>query len=88
MGISVFMCNIARSKRRNIMHIRYFSETTLRHQKPQQGLSERHRCRTLNVTLFARSFFDVLIRGAIEQYVLHSLQNAGAKIRYFFESAK
>ena len=29
----------------------YFSETTLRHLKPRQGLSERHRRRALDVTL-------------------------------------
>jgi len=33
------------------MHIRYFSETTLCHLKPQQGLSERYQRRALDVTL-------------------------------------
>ena len=33
------------------MHIRYFSERTLRHLKSQQGLSERYKRRALDVTL-------------------------------------
>lgn len=33
------------------IRIRYFSETTLRHLKPQQGLSERYQRRALDVTL-------------------------------------
>ena len=33
------------------MHIRYFSEKTLRHLNPQQGLPERYQRRALDVTL-------------------------------------
>lgn len=33
------------------MHIRYFSETTLRHLKPLQGLPVRYQRRALDVTL-------------------------------------
>ncbi len=33
------------------MHIRYFSETTLSHLKPQYGLSERYQRRALDVAL-------------------------------------
>jgi len=33
------------------MHIRYFSETALSHEKPQQGLSERYQRRAIDVTL-------------------------------------
>ena len=33
------------------MHTRYFSERTLRHLKPQQGLPERHQRRAHDVTL-------------------------------------
>ena len=33
------------------MYIRYFSETTLRHLNPQQGLPERYQRRALDVTL-------------------------------------
>lgn len=36
------------------MHIRYFSETTLSHLKPQQGLSERYQRRAIDVTLAAK----------------------------------
>ena len=36
------------------MHIRYFSETTLCHLKPQQGLPVRHRKRAIEVTLAAK----------------------------------
>ena len=36
------------------MHIRYFSETTLCHLKPQQGLSVRHQQRAIDVTLAAK----------------------------------
>lgn len=45
------MCNFANRKHRNIMHIRYFSETTLRHLKPLQGLPVRYQRRALDVTL-------------------------------------
>ena len=33
------------------MHIRYFSEKTLRHLSPQQGLPERYQRRALDVAL-------------------------------------
>jgi len=36
------------------IRIRYFSETTLRHLKPKQGLSVRHRKRAIDVTLAAK----------------------------------
>lgn len=36
------------------MHIRYFSEKTLRHLKPQQGLSERYQQRAIDVTLASK----------------------------------
>ena len=36
------------------MYIRYFSETTLSHFKPQQGLSERYQRRAIDVTLAAK----------------------------------
>ena len=51
MVLSVFMPNFANRKHRNIMHIRYFSEKTLRHLKPQQGLPVRYQRRALDVTL-------------------------------------
>lgn len=36
------------------MHIRYFSEKTLSHLKPQQGLSERYQRRAIDVMLAAK----------------------------------
>jgi hypothetical protein len=36
------------------MHIRYLSDTTLSHLKPQQGLSERYQRRAIDVTLAAK----------------------------------
>ena len=36
------------------MHIQHFSETTLNHLKPQQGLLERYQCRAIDVTLAAK----------------------------------
>ena len=36
------------------MHIQHFSETTLNHLKPQQGLSERYQRRAIDVTLAAK----------------------------------
>jgi hypothetical protein len=37
-----------------VMHIPYFSDTTLNHMKSQQGLSERYQRRALDVTLAAK----------------------------------
>ena len=54
MVLSDFMPNFANRKHRSIMYIRYFSETTLCHLKPQQGLSVRHRKRAIEVTLAAK----------------------------------
>ena len=52
MALSVFMCTFAFSKGITMaMSIRYFSKTTLRHLKPQQGLSVRHQQRAFDVTL-------------------------------------
>ena len=34
--------------------MQYFSDTTLNHMKPQQGLSERYQRRALDVTLAAK----------------------------------
>ena len=51
MVLSDFMPNFANRKYRSIMYIRYFSETTLCHLKPQQGLSVRYQRRALDVTL-------------------------------------
>ena len=46
MVLSDFMPNFANRKHRSIMYIRYFSETTLCHLKPQQG--------AIDVTLAAK----------------------------------
>jgi len=42
------------NKDMKVMHIPYFSDTTLNHMKPQQGLSERYQRRALDVTLAAK----------------------------------
>ena len=46
----------------------YFSDTTLNHLKPQQGLPERYLCRALDVTLAAKL---TLTYGKYHLAVLH-----------------
>lgn len=52
------------------MYIRYFSETTLSHFKPQQGLSERYQRRAIDVTLAAKL---TLTYGKYHLAMLHRL---------------
>ena len=52
------------------MYIRYFSETTLGHLKPQQGLSERYQRRAIDVTLAAKL---TLTYGKYHLAMLHRL---------------
>ena len=42
------------NKDTKVMHIQYFSETTLSHLNPQQGLSERYQRRAIDVALAAK----------------------------------
>ena len=62
------------------MHLR-FATTFTNYGKPTLNTQ-------VSVGKFARSQSEVAIRGANKQYVLHSLQNAGAKIHNSFESTK